>query len=44
MQEENTVINCHCRDCDNKIKFFCNITYRQGTEFILSVLTTNIVT
>lgn len=37
MQEENTVINCHCRDCDNKIKFFCDITYRQGTEFILSV-------
>lgn len=37
MQEENTIINCHYRDNDNKIKFFCDIIYRQGTEFVLKV-------
>lgn len=37
MQEKNTIINCHYRDKENKIKFFCDIIYRQGTEFVLKV-------
>ena len=37
MNKENVEINCHYRDAKNQIKFFCDITYRQGIEFILTV-------
>lgn len=37
MNKENVEINCHYRDAENKIKFFCDITYRQGIQFVLTV-------
>lgn len=32
-------IHCHCKDSENRINFFCDITHKQGIEFVLSVYT-----
>ena len=40
MQEEkSTIIHCHCRDAENKVKFFCDIEYRNGIDYILTAYT-----
>lgn len=36
-KENNIEINCHYRDSNNNIKFFCDIEYQQGIEFVLTV-------